>query len=96
MSYRMWEVTEEHARTCVLDKTLYLYCPCSSQLKSGVVFDLKGQIAGLLSEGQYIPINRVPETEKAYYSLISIVFFGVLPSFFPFVYRVCSYFCFKL
>ncbi|KAK4804399.1 hypothetical protein SAY86_004216 [Trapa natans] len=65
MSSKMWEVTEEHAKTCAPDKTLYLYCPCSSQLRSGVIFDIMGQIAGLLSDGQYTPISGVPETEKA-------------------------------
>ncbi|OWM65373.1 hypothetical protein CDL15_Pgr008963 [Punica granatum] len=36
MSSKMWEVTEEHARTCVLNKSVYLYCPHSSELKTGV------------------------------------------------------------
>lgn len=74
MSSKMWEVTEEHARNSVLDKTLYFYCPSSSQLKSGVAFDIMGQIAGLLSEGQYIPISLVSEAEKAYFCLTLNVF----------------------
>ncbi|KAK3035806.1 hypothetical protein RJ639_034622 [Escallonia herrerae] len=31
MSTKMWEITVEHARTCVLDKKLYLYPPGSQQ-----------------------------------------------------------------
>ncbi|GLU12222.1 hypothetical protein SLE2022_289200 [Rubroshorea leprosula] len=65
MSAKMWEVTVEHARTCVLDSRLYLYCPSGSQQKSGVVFNVVGQVLGLLSECQYMPIDKLPETEKA-------------------------------
>lgn len=65
MSAKMWEVTVEHARTCVLDKIIYLYCPPVSQQKTGVVFNVVGQVMGLLSEGQYVPIDKLSETEKA-------------------------------
>ncbi|GLU21422.1 hypothetical protein SLE2022_375640 [Rubroshorea leprosula] len=64
MSAKMWEVTVEHARTCVLDKRIYLYCP-GSQQKSGVVFNVVGQVLGILSECQYVPIDKLSETEKA-------------------------------
>ncbi|KAK8690510.1 hypothetical protein V6N13_074042 [Hibiscus sabdariffa] len=64
MSAKMWEVTVEHARTCVLDKRVYLYCPPGSQQKSGVVFNIVGQVTGLLSECQYITIDKLSETEK--------------------------------
>ncbi|RDX60887.1 Calmodulin-binding protein 60 A, partial [Mucuna pruriens] len=49
MSAKMWEVTVEHARTCVLDTTRYLYFPSHSQ-QPGVVFNAVGQVTGLLSE----------------------------------------------
>lgn len=65
MSAKMWEVTVEHARTCVIDKRVYLYCPPTSQLKTGVVFNLVGQVMGLLSDCQYVPIEKLSETEKA-------------------------------
>jgi hypothetical protein len=68
MSAKMWEVTVEHARTCVLDKIIYLYCPPVSQQKTGVVFNVVGQVMGLLSEGQYVPIDKLSETEKAKFS----------------------------
>ncbi|RVW52810.1 Calmodulin-binding protein 60 A [Vitis vinifera] len=37
MSTKMWEVTVEHARTCVIDKRIFMYCPPGPQQKSGVV-----------------------------------------------------------
>ncbi|XP_022727257.1 calmodulin-binding protein 60 A-like isoform X2 [Durio zibethinus] len=64
MSAKMWEVTVEHARTCVLDKRMHLYCPPGSQLKSGVVFNIVGQVTGVLSECQYVTIDKLSETEK--------------------------------
>ncbi|XVF12143.1 hypothetical protein REPUB_Repub08aG0088800 [Reevesia pubescens] len=64
MSAKMWEVTVEHARTCVLDKSMHLYCPFGSQQKSGVVFNIVGQVTGILSECQYVTIDKLSETEK--------------------------------
>ncbi|KAF9671538.1 hypothetical protein SADUNF_Sadunf12G0057900 [Salix dunnii] len=43
MSAKMWEVTVEHARTCVIDKRIYLYRPPVSQQNTGVVFNIVGQ-----------------------------------------------------
>lgn len=66
MSAKMWEVTVEHARTCVLDdKRMYLYSPTGSPQKSGVIFNVVGQVQGLLSEcRQFRPLDRLSETEK--------------------------------
>ncbi|KAG8496601.1 hypothetical protein CXB51_007744 [Gossypium anomalum] len=64
MSAKMWEVTVEHSRTCVLDNRMHLYCPPGSQQKSGVVFNIVGQVMGLLSECQYNTIDKLSETEK--------------------------------
>ncbi|KAK9995821.1 hypothetical protein SO802_020507, partial [Lithocarpus litseifolius] len=61
----MWEVTVEHAQTCVLEKRMFLYSPPSSQQKNGVVFNVVGQVMGLLLECQYVPIDKLSETEKA-------------------------------
>lgn len=74
MSAKMWEVTVEHARTCVLDKRMYLYCPPNSQQKTGVVFNVVGQVMGLLSEGQHIPIDNLSETDRVLYSSTLIFF----------------------
>ncbi|KAK7265719.1 hypothetical protein RJT34_33342 [Clitoria ternatea] len=63
MSAKMWEVTVEHARTCVLDTTRFLYFPSHSQ-RPGVVFNVVGQVTGLLSECEYVPVDDLSETEK--------------------------------
>ncbi|XP_057474610.1 calmodulin-binding protein 60 A-like [Actinidia eriantha] len=65
MSAKMWEVTVDHARTCVLDSRRFFYCPPGSQQKTGVVFTVVGQVTGLLSECQYSAIDKLSETEKA-------------------------------
>lgn len=64
MSAKMWEVTVEHARTCVLDKRRFLYFPPHSQQKAGVVFNVVGQIMGLRSDCQFVPVDRLSEAEK--------------------------------
>ncbi|XP_054805374.1 calmodulin-binding protein 60 A-like isoform X2 [Prosopis cineraria] len=65
MSTKMWEATVEHAQTCVLDTRRFLYFPSHSQPKSGVVFNAVGQVTGLLSESQFVPVDKLSETEKA-------------------------------
>ncbi|KAK6920759.1 Calmodulin binding protein, central domain [Dillenia turbinata] len=65
MSAKMWEVTVEHARTCMLDKKLYIYPPSGSQQKSGVVFNVVGQVMGAYIEGHFVSINEISDTEKA-------------------------------
>lgn len=66
MSTKMWEFTVEHAQTSILDHRLYFYCP-GSQQKTGVVFSVVGQVMGLLSDCQYIPLDKLSETEKVYF-----------------------------
>ncbi|XP_039025464.1 calmodulin-binding protein 60 A-like [Hibiscus syriacus] len=66
MSAKMWDVTVEHAQTCVLDKRVYLYCSPGSLQKFGVVFNIVGQVTGLLLECQYITLDKLSETEKAF------------------------------
>ncbi|KAK4437167.1 Calmodulin-binding protein 60 A [Sesamum alatum] len=62
MSAKMWEVTVEHARTCVLDKKLYLY---NTTQKNAVVFNVVGQLMGISSNGHYVPVDKLSEAEKA-------------------------------
>ncbi|XP_038878768.1 calmodulin-binding protein 60 A isoform X3 [Benincasa hispida] len=52
MSTKMWEATIEHAQTCVLDRKIYVYKPHDVEQKSGVVFNVVGQVMGLLSDYQ--------------------------------------------
>ncbi|KAI3684552.1 hypothetical protein L6452_33776 [Arctium lappa] len=64
MSTKMWEVVVEHATRCVIDDNkLYLYCP-QSQKKDGVVFNIVGQVLGLLSDCKYVVSHKLSETEK--------------------------------
>nr|GMC56284.1 calmodulin-binding protein 60 A-like isoform X1 [Ipomoea batatas] len=65
MSTKMWEVTVEHARTCVLGKKLYSYYASGSEQKNGVVFNIVAQVLGLFVDCQYIPAEKLSETEKA-------------------------------
>ncbi|CAN4086149.1 unnamed protein product [Withania somnifera] len=64
MSTKMWEVTVEHARTCLLDKKVYLYYPTVSVPKTGVVFNIVGQVKGLLPDCQFISADKLSETQK--------------------------------
>lgn len=64
MSAKMWDVAVEHATRCVIDDNkLYLYCPQSHQ-RDGVVFNIVGQVLGLLSNCKYVVSNKLSETEK--------------------------------
>lgn len=71
MSAKMWEVTVEHAKKCVLDSRRYLYFPSDSQNKTGIVFNAVGQLTGILSEGQYVTLDKLSEAEKVLLSLLS-------------------------
>lgn len=62
MSTKMWEITVEHARTCVLDKKSYFYGSYPTQ---GVVFNVVGQLLGVFSNGQYVDADKLSEVEKA-------------------------------
>lgn len=64
MSTKMWEVTVEHAQTCTLDKRIYLYCSPGSQQRTGVVFNVVGQVMYLLLECEYVPLSKLSETQK--------------------------------
>ncbi|KAL7604014.1 hypothetical protein Lser_V15G17199 [Lactuca serriola] len=65
MSTKMWETTVEHAKSCVVDdKKLYLYCPRSLN-RNGVVFNVVGQVLGLLSDSKYVAIEKLSEVEQA-------------------------------
>ncbi|KAM7273599.1 hypothetical protein ACFE04_028263 [Oxalis oulophora] len=65
MSTKMWEITVDHARTCVVDKRMYVYYHPGSHHKSGVVFNVVGQVIGVLSECHFVPADKLSETEKA-------------------------------
>lgn len=80
MSAKMWEVTVEHARTCVLDTTRHVYFPPNSQ-QHGVVFNAVGQVTGLLSECEYVTVDKLSETEKAFiphHLLLALLFTSLI------------------
>ncbi|KAL8042066.1 hypothetical protein ABFX02_09G026300 [Erythranthe guttata] len=62
MSGKMWDIAVEHARTCVLDKKLYLYGPSQ---KNAVVFNVVGELMGIFSSGNYFPVDNLSKAEKA-------------------------------
>ncbi|XP_057459945.1 calmodulin-binding protein 60 A-like isoform X2 [Actinidia eriantha] len=62
MTDKMWEATVKHARTCILDKKLHLYFPTSFQ--KGVVFNVVGQVMGLILERCFFPIDQLSEAQK--------------------------------
>ncbi|XP_071713775.1 calmodulin-binding protein 60 A isoform X2 [Rutidosis leptorrhynchoides] len=65
MSTKMWEVTVDHARRCVIDdKKLYLYTPPTLN-RDGVVFNVVGQVLGLLSDRKYIITNNLSEIQRS-------------------------------
>ncbi|THG18288.1 hypothetical protein TEA_023058 [Camellia sinensis var. sinensis] len=76
MSAEMWEVTVDHARTCTIDPGFYFYCP-GSQQKSGVVFNAVRQVMRLLPECQYSPIDKLFETEKAFFNHLGLISFFI-------------------
>ncbi|KAJ0709166.1 putative CALMODULIN-BINDING PROTEIN60 [Helianthus annuus] len=64
MSTKMWEAVVEHARRCMVDdKKLYLYCP-SSRNRDGVVFNVVGQVLGVLSDCKYIVADNLADFER--------------------------------
>ncbi|XP_057806296.1 calmodulin-binding protein 60 A isoform X2 [Salvia miltiorrhiza] len=61
MSSKMWEVAVEHARTCVLDQKLQFY---GATQDNGVVFNMVGQLMGIISNSQYLHADKLSEAEK--------------------------------
>lgn len=64
MSAKKWEATVEHAQTCTFDRKLYYYDSCRSLQKSGAVFNVVGQVIGMISNGQYVLADKLSESEK--------------------------------
>ncbi|XP_058226224.1 calmodulin-binding protein 60 A-like isoform X2 [Rhododendron vialii] len=62
---KTWKAIVDHARTCKIGKSLHLYPPISSETKSGVVFNIVGQVMGLISECCYVPIDKLSEDQKS-------------------------------
>ncbi|KAG8098808.1 hypothetical protein GUJ93_ZPchr0013g35056 [Zizania palustris] len=63
MSTKMWEVTVEHSKTCILSDKVHLYYP-DSLSKTAVVFNVVGEVRGLIYE-KFVPADDLTEREKA-------------------------------
>uniref|UniRef100_A0A0E0GPF3 Calmodulin-binding protein-like n=1 Tax=Oryza nivara TaxID=4536 RepID=A0A0E0GPF3_ORYNI len=63
MSTKMWEVTVEHSKTCILPDKVHLYYP-DSLSKTAVVFNVVGEVRGLISE-KFVCADDLREKEKA-------------------------------
>ncbi|OAY75136.1 Calmodulin-binding protein 60 A [Ananas comosus] len=64
MSAKMWEATVEHARTCVLTEQLHIYYHPDGENKSGVVFNVVGEVMGLVCDQRFLPIRDLEDKEK--------------------------------
>ncbi|KAL2492840.1 Calmodulin-binding protein 60 A [Abeliophyllum distichum] len=57
--------TVKHARECKInDRNMYVYCSSSSESKNGVVFDVVGQLKGVLRNCRFVPIESAYDAEK--------------------------------
>ncbi|KAI3775375.1 hypothetical protein L1987_49948 [Smallanthus sonchifolius] len=63
MSNRMWENTVEHAKTCVLGGKLYVYYSDLAHT-TGVIFNHIYELSGLISDGQFIPLESLDHNQK--------------------------------
>nr|CAD1839518.1 unnamed protein product [Ananas comosus var. bracteatus] len=64
MSAKMWEATVEHARTCVLTEQLHIYYHPDGENKAGVVFNVVGEVMGLVCDQRFLPIRDLEDKEK--------------------------------
>ncbi|KAL3342987.1 hypothetical protein AABB24_026838, partial [Solanum stoloniferum] len=60
---KMLEETISHARRCITNERTYSYIDL--QEKEGVVFNIVGEVQGLILGGQYLPMHLLSESEKA-------------------------------
>lgn len=66
MSNRMWENTVEHAKTCVLGEKLYIYYSNATH-SAGVVFNHIYELQGLITDGQFLPLESLHHNQKVSY-----------------------------
>lgn len=63
--HKRWMEIEKHAKNnCRIDKKVYLYPSLSSEQRTRVVFNVVGQMLGILLELQYVPINKLSQAQK--------------------------------
>lgn len=55
----------EHAKTCVLGGTLYVYYADGTH-STGVVFNHIYELRGLIADGQFLPLESLTHNQKVY------------------------------
>ncbi|XP_031250097.1 calmodulin-binding protein 60 D-like [Pistacia vera] len=65
MSNKMWDVLVEHAKTCVLSGTVYVYYPDDAR-NVGVVFNNIYEFCGLIANGQYHSSDSLSDSQKVH------------------------------
>ncbi|KAI0502660.1 hypothetical protein KFK09_017616 [Dendrobium nobile] len=64
MSAKMWEITVDHARTCPLTNQMHLHYADDVQ-KTGIVFNVIGEVMGILTDQQFVSVNDLSDVQKA-------------------------------
>ncbi|XP_042030394.1 calmodulin-binding protein 60 C-like [Salvia splendens] len=65
MSNKMWDVLEQHSKTCVLGGKLYVYYPDEPR-NVGVIFDDIYELSGLIAGGQYHSVDSLSDNQKVF------------------------------
>ncbi|XP_018628981.1 calmodulin-binding protein 60 A-like [Nicotiana tomentosiformis] len=60
---RQLEETLSHARRCIINERMYSFI--DFQEKEGVVFNIVGEVLGLILESHYLPMHQLSESDKA-------------------------------
>ncbi|KAI3737295.1 hypothetical protein L2E82_27292 [Cichorium intybus] len=61
-----WKTIMNHAHMCKDSRGIYLYHHSSDdQKRDGVVFNVSGQLVGLVSDYQFVPSDKLPSDKKA-------------------------------
>lgn len=72
MSNKMWDVLIQHAKTCLLGGTLYVYYPDDAR-SVGVVFNNIYELSGLIANEQYISADSLSDSQKVCNPLVSLL-----------------------
>lgn len=60
---KILEETISHARRCIINERMYSFI--DFQEKEGVVFNIVGEVLGLILESHYLPMHQLSESDKA-------------------------------
>lgn len=60
---KMLEETISHARRCIINERIYSYVDLRE--KEGVVFNIVGEVQGLILGVRYLPVHQLSESDKA-------------------------------